>query len=760
MKERGGWKGAHRSVAAARGQSRFCCAPPAIILLVPAVKWETMPRQSNRPAPMPPSPALRPLSTAAAVLLSAAAGAALHHTRHGNSTAPSPAAAPGAAAAATNARPGSATAQPAMPTRESLAALSPEAQITALAAALPQMEVADLLPLVEHLLKARGVAPDAQPDLISPLLRALFTRWAALDAASMMAFVESGPLHYDYGVRHLAVLALVEVRGLTALEEVRAKSPGLAREAAREMLLRQPQQLEALLPFLKAGSYFYEKDRVLENGLTLDVLEDTDSEIEAQIAKVLSPVSYLVYAMEMGLPTEDALNKLNREVGTEEVLKSLKTFPPGTRRDQILSTWLLSKVPQWDALIDKETDYTFFRREYEAMAEGPARSALNSRYATLRALENPDAALQWAHTLPDARQRFEAVTTICASLFMGTNAGNTFLGFYGREGDAAERLTRQFADAWMAAPEEAAKAPHIYDLYPFREWHIKDPAASEAWLATVPNPELRKVLVACVDIPAAARLQLLPDSVTRIQAVAAGALFSRPFIWPNEIAKELAALRDNGQTTIPAPLLEAALLHHLTQSRLIGAEWEALSAAERHALSAAFIRHAANPLPPAMTGHLNLSALAMPDAAGSGSNSFAASPDGETKTWLTLFNSLPPAERSLGACYEAGAAYVKMDETAASQWMESLPPGAERDAATTALVEHLVKPGESQDGEAAFAWAAAMSGETERSRYTAEAARAWAAEDPAATRAAVEASALPAAEKSALLQSIPEGGTQ
>ena len=128
-----------------------------------------------------------------------------------------------------------------------------------------------------------------------------------------------------------------------------------------------------------------------------------------------------------------------------------------------------------------------FRREYETMAEGDAKSCLLGSYARLRTLENPDAALKWAQSLPDARQRFEAVSTICGSLFMGTDAGNTFLGFYGREGDAAERLTLQFADAWMAAPEVAAKATHIYDLYPFVEWHIKDPAASEAWLATVPK---------------------------------------------------------------------------------------------------------------------------------------------------------------------------------------------------------------------------------------------------------------------------------
>ena len=416
----------------------------------------------------------------------------------------------------------------------------------------------------------------------------------------------------------------------------------------------------------------------------------------------------------------------------EQVLKSIKSLPPGPRRDGVLSTWLLSSVPQWEGLADKDNDYTFFRREYEAMAEGPAKSALNSRYATLRAWENPDAALKWAHTLPDARQRYEAVTTICASLFMGTDAGNTFLGFYGREGDAAERLSRQFADAWMAAPEVAAKATHIYDLYPFVEWHIKDPAASEAWLATVTNAELRKTLMSRVTLAPHTRWELLPDMASRLD-YAADYYYGR--------AAEGAKLEK--EFALVPEWREAARLHQLEKNLPGTAEWETLTADDRRALSAAAIRRQASgptehdPLQPSATGE-------------------AAEPP-----FLQTFNSLPPEERSLGAYYEAGAAYINKDEAAASEWLDSLPPGAERDAAATALVEHLVKPGDSQDGEAAFAWAAAMSGATERTRYTAEAARAWAAEDPAAARTAVEAAALPAAEKSALLQQLPrEGGAR
>jgi len=88
--------------------------------------------------------------------------------------------------------------------------------------------------------------------------------------------------------------------------------------------------------------------------------------------------------------------------------------------------------------------------------------------------------------------------------------------------------------------------------------------------------------------------------------------------------------------------------------------------------------------------------------------------------------------------------------------MESLPHGPERDAAATALIENLTSPDKNRDGEAAFAWAASMSGETERNRYLTQAAEAWAAEDPATARAAVAVSPLPDEAKQSLLRKLPK----
>jgi hypothetical protein len=145
---------------------------------------------------------------------------------------------------------------------------------------------------------------------------------------------------------------------------------------------------------------------------------------------------------------------------------------------------------------------------------------------------------------------------------------------------------------------------------------------------------------------------------------------------------------------------------------------------------------------------------------------------------LAFFDSIPVEERSLGAWYEAGKAKVVLDPAAASVWMESLPRGPERDAAATALVEYLAgnekargtdqgrsallvdtgaDTSSERDHEAAFVWAAGMSGEPERVRYTAVAALAWSSLDPAAARAAVSTANLPDAAKQALLNRMQGG---
>jgi hypothetical protein len=179
---------------------------------------------------------------------------------------------------------------------------------------------------------------------------------------------------------------------------------------------------------------------------------------------------------------------------------------------------------------------------------------------------------------------------------------------------------------------------------------------------------------------------------------------------------------------------------------------------------------------------------------------------------LDFFNAMPPAERSLGAWYEAGRAMTALDTESASQWMAGLPGGPERDAAATALVESLTstggdRPGTNprptkldsrwilppvpppgstymlmtslastdewdtappatasrtdpggRDAEAAFHWAADMSGETERLHYLTVAARAWALQDAGAAREAVAAANLPEAARQQLLLELAKGG--
>ena len=142
---------------------------------------------------------------------------------------------------------------------------------------------------------------------------------------------------------------------------------------------------------------------------------------------------------------------------------------------------------------------------------------------------------------------------------------------------------------------------------------------------------------------------------------------------------------------------------------------------------------------------------------------------------VALFETMTPEERTLGAWYEVTLARIGKDIKEASQWVQQLPPGPERDAAATALVESLAGapdsakntddftvtwPASERDPEAAFTWAASMSAEAERARYMTQAAKAWALDDAAAARAAVAASALPEVEKENLLHQLPEGGAR
>jgi hypothetical protein len=256
----------------------------------------------------------------------------------------------------------------------------------------------------------------------------------------------------------------------------------------------------------------------------------------------------------------------------------------------------------------------------------------------------------------------------------------------------------------------------------FRTWHEASPQEAEAWLQTVPQRDLRAELTQVLLAKPGYDVSLLQDSEQRL-AYAWNLLnpLRSPFDTSPSEPHPLAH-------TVPEDLAALARLHHLNNSFLSDTEWAALSPDERRMFADKTVVY------------LNYSYTMQPA--------------------LDFFNALPPEERSLGAWYQAGRAWLKQDLAEASQWMETLPAGAERDAAATALVEHLTAPGSDRDGEAAFVWAASMSGDAERARYTAEAARIWALEDPAAARAAVSAAALPDSEKQALLHQLPEGGAR
>jgi hypothetical protein len=145
---------------------------------------------------------------------------------------------------------------------------------------------------------------------------------------------------------------------------------------------------------------------------------------------------------------------------------------------------------------------------------------------------------------------------------------------------------------------------------------------------------------------------------------------------------------------------------------------------------------------------------------------------------LQFFESLAPEERSLDAWYEASRARMAVDLKGATVWLDSLPGGAERDAAATAMFNYLMSTGpefnglqfapwpvlespapyESRDPATAFRLAAGMSGEEERARFVSQAAQLWALRDPAAAAAAVASTAMPEAARQTLLRQLSEGG--
>lgn len=108
-------------------------------------------------------------------------------------------------------------------------------------------------------------------------------------------------------------------------------------------------------------------------------------------------------------------------------------------------------------------------------------------------------------------------------------------------------------------------------------------------------------------------------------------------------------------------------------------------------------------------------------------------------------------DRASGVYQQAAREYVRHDPMAASQWIATLEPGSNRDAAVNAMVREI----SSYDAEAGFAWAQTMEDGNRRRRSLDQTVREWVKTDAEAARRAVEAANLEASEKERLFKLIP-----
>jgi hypothetical protein len=404
-------------------------------------------------------------------------------------------------------------------------------------------------------------------------------------------------------------------------------------------------------------------------------------------------------------------------------LEGLKGMPPGRLRDEALAEFLAGSSDPFSTYglepLD-EARQAVLRTEYEALPPGYARDTLARRYAEVRAKEDPEAAVTWARTLPDKELRASALRIISENL----------------PDDAGEaRATQLHAEAWLLSDPGRTEELAAH----FINWHLADPPAADAWLRTVTSPDLRSILEPKLLEAPGASLTVLSASAQRME-------YAQKALAEEELVDGVRPYDGPG---IPSEWRAALRLYSLGVEGVNDDAWAAAGTDDRRFLAEQAIQsRLGDDLFPKMDNARE------------------------------FFESLSPEERSLGAWYEGGKVKIMESLTGASEWMAALPRGPGRDAAITALVEYLTgaaeagrielyrnvlqpfpeSAGSEHDAEAAFQWAADMSGEPERVRYTAMAARAWAEEDPAAAREAVSAANLPEAAKQALLRQLTEGG--
>jgi hypothetical protein len=117
----------------------------------------------------------------------------------------------------------------------------------------------------------------------------------------------------------------------------------------------------------------------------------------------------------------------------------------------------------------------------------------------------------------------------------------------------------------------------------------------------------------------------------------------------------------------------------------------------------------------------------------------AVAPD-EAAEWA---GGLQAPDERVAAYRSIAGQWAEYDSWQASQWVIDQPAGLERDAAAAALVEKVAP----FEGDSAFTWAATIQDASLRHGALDAAARAWARQDAAALRAAVDTPGLSVADR-------------
>ena len=421
--------------------------------------------------------------------------------------------------------------------------------LESIAAQLPHLKLEEIDPLVRKLAHLR---PEfgSKTEAVDALLYALCTRWAELDGRGMMNVFKSSAFGFAPGARRIAVSALAELRGIEAVKDVAREWPAIARRVAWEVLRRQPQDVNAIIPWL---------------GGKVGWKEFSDSgELETSSLKPdLGPEQYARLTAALGREGAGWFDFARQDL--PRALEGAKELPPGRVRDAAMEI----VMREYSRSESGGSAGLSFRSEYEALPEGKVRDALAGDYARLVASENPETALKWARSLPAAKVRGEALGAIAREMQEAAPPGN---------------VTRLFAEALLENPHSNQGSARES----FQAWLSAEPKIAESWFQNETDPRVRAVLAPVLLSIPGHDLSVFPFFEERLT-----------YVW------ELLSSDHNPESTgdepvpasrpaVPAEYARAVRLMVAAASGVSDQEWTGADIEGRRFLSASAIQHRAD----------------------------------------------------------------------------------------------------------------------------------------------------------------------